>query len=437
MKQTTGRWLYILAGSCLAAGSAMPNLLLRAFTNGFSTQTLLIGLLSMFILGAVSAAILTLAPRIVQQWCLLSIFLVVMSYVVETEISSSDNSRLFNAGIAITGVIAATLWTWKLKERFWPHLQRLMIVISLSIGLSPWAQAAIQSSPENERITFSLDKIIAPQHRDNVLLLLLDETSPEYIDRITQPLRDQGLHINTRVVTTSGRDTINAVPSMLTTDRHDDVNPCTPDTLCGKPRLNFSTLKAERADTDVLGFHLPYCRIQGLRSCYQARLDKNAEDSGYLAWALYRLQTPTTRPPFLELREKIKDKIQTATFWEKGGILFVHIPLPHLPAAKEFDARAQAYLANIADAQALVGQLATRLRVQFGSNFTLIILTDHAFRKPAHCADQDTDPTECITYRGLPPNRNRVALVTASPQVNAGLPLQTNLGLFAPGNTQP
>jgi hypothetical protein len=75
--------------------------------------------------------------------------------------------------------------------------------------------------------------------------------------------------------------------------------------------------------------------------------------------------------------------------------------------------------------------------LRFGGNFTLVVLTDNAFPKPAHCADQDTDPTECITYRGLPPNRNRVALVTASPQVKAGLPLQTNLGFFAPGNTQP
>ena len=89
------------------------------------------------------------------------------------------------------------------------------------------------------------------------------------------------------------------------------------------------------------------------------------------------------------------------------------------------------WIKKIKNKQALVAQMGQKMRTTFGNDFAIVILTDHAFRKPKHCTDQTTDPQDCNTFRGLPANLQRVKLTTATPREMAHTLPNTNLGLLA------
>ena len=117
----------------------------------------------------------------------------------------------------------------------------------------------------------------------------------------------------------------------------------------------------------------------------------------------------------------------SAPFWNRGGVLFAHIMLPHLPASGVSRNLAADYGANLAEAAKLVARVRERLTATFGSEYELVVSSDHPLRVDLWCntlyAGKDCE---------VPPQYliSTVPLIVASPHVADVPPIRTNADLF-------
>jgi hypothetical protein len=136
--------------------------------------------------------------------------------------------------------------------------------------------------------------------------------------------------------------------------------------------------------------------------------------------------------PFVEIRDNLISNFYKTPFWSSGGLLYAHLPIPHLPSRKNFATNKEAYEENVNEAATLIADIASKLQLTFGSNFTLIITSDHAYRKSEKCDSVRYVDISCNEVKGLPANRGLVPLIVANTnKLNVSLP-NSNVGLFAP-----
>jgi hypothetical protein len=281
-----------------------------------------------------------------------------------------------------------------------------------------------------------------PPPFNNVLILVLDETSPSYTPGIRRALVRAGLSVSYEEVISAGSDTVNALPSMFSVSRHDDVAPCGASALCGKPGFDFSSLQALSPHTDIVGFYHPYCAIKGLRSCHREEnfyTRSSAVDFGLSLWcaqfnrggilsfckprAFHMAEIERTRRNMLE-------KVDAALFWQEGGLLFVHLPIPHPSMTYEYSSLKSEYEGNIVQAEQLVSRLAHKLQVRFGDDFQMLVTSDHPLRTAFWCRSPKYARPGCAD--GLPAERTHVPLIFASPKpVPFAMPA-SNVGLLLP-----
>jgi hypothetical protein len=75
-----------------------------------------------------------------------------------------------------------------------------------------------------------------------------------------------------------------------------------------------------------------------------------------------------------------------APFWSKGGLLYVHLLLPHPPSVSGETQLADAYAANVARAKELVFDVLGRLgQGPSRDDFALVITSDHHLRSEVWC----------------------------------------------------
>ena len=341
----------------------------------------------------------------------------------------------------VTFTIAGILLIFAKKNEHWSRLGKAITVASLIFSLTPIAWGFALGLRNNMPIeTLNLDSMIDRQYSKNSIVIVLDETSPEYSPILIRPLEDAKLIVVGKEVEAAGKNTGNAIPSMLTGLRYDNVIPCAMNSLCGSNSIDFTSLIASNKKSDIIGFFHPYCGINGLRSCVKQEKTVETWLGGFKYFFCYSFNKKNLLKfcnasgahgagiSFVEIRRLLVEKMHKAPFWQEGGLLYIHIPLPHPPSNKAHSTLKEEYEENITDAADLLGLLSKKLKDRFGDDFLLIVTSDHALRVLRHCTYPMYKNENCS--KDLPPNRNKVPLIIATPRlVDVYLP-DTNVGLL-------
>jgi hypothetical protein len=237
----------------------------------------------------------------------------------------------------------------------------------------------------------------SPQSPQTTVLLLMDEFSAGAADPIEAALVATGVEYKRKSLLAFGPNTINVVPAMFTGKSFDRAGVCWASSICsGGNVLDFSRVTVGRKDVDVVGAAMPYCVMQGLRHCEAIPFVDNllSVDSWRCAasrrWAALKSLFDDARAPLCiedlvgDVESSVEAAIWRAPVWRDGGLLYVHLILPHPPAKeKRGGSLASDYASNVIRAARLTEDVVRRLQATQRS-FRLVIFSDHPLRR-LHC----------------------------------------------------
>lgn len=267
-----------------------------------------------------------------------------------------------------------------------------MIVASALFVLSPPLMAAFMAAPGLLPVSATTNPAAPP-----VLVLLLDELGDRSAAPVAAALVGAGLQVRHTALAPLGENTVNVIPAMLTGKDFSAAQPCSTTAICNAGQiLDFARLRSAEPRMNIVGFHHPYCAIEGLRYCYQALTPSIANPAIWFGCVLLKATTRRS-PGACENRLLSVDQVEAARgellaaagrapFWREGGVLFVHVPLPHPPGRRDGPTLDQDYAANLADAGTLVASLALRMRQSFGAQHAIVVSSDHPLRPRVWCA---------------------------------------------------
>jgi len=247
-------------------------------------------------------------------------------------------------------------------------------------------------APDYETLDFSE---LGKAHQSKAVLVL-DELSPEGAKYIVARLENEGFWVDDTEVPAASQTTLEAIPAMLTGELDKGMLPCSFSALCGYSAKDFQNFYVNGKDYDVVGYWHPYCEIRGLRSCFRLIRYLNQPFLSTLKYAVCSLDRgiftqhlnsceveskSMYKFAWSEVAKEVESAIFDMPFWNKGGNLYVHIPLPHpIFDVAEKSSLKDEYRKNIFDAEQLVMKFAGELKNRFGNNFSLTILSDHSLR---------------------------------------------------------
>lgn len=303
------------------------------------------------------------------------------------------------SGLVLLGIIG--ILAWRLSNGPWAVLRRALTAAALIFVLSQpilafwhapnlqWPRAASAGLPSRSGP--------APEI---TVVVLLDELSANAAGPIAEAMSRSGYPVLRHSVQPVGDGTAKVVPSLIAHHVFAEAKPCSWHTVCsGASVLDLDRVSASRPDIDIVGFYFPYCAIGGLRSCEvlspsqpyldlsrwrcaaQRRSDWLAGIDGEAA----RLHCAELNGQvWASLGARVEAAIWRAPIWDRGGLLYVHAPLPHPPGEGGSGTLEQHYRANLGKAARLVGDLAERLAAQKRA-FSLIVFSDHPLRSSFWC----------------------------------------------------
>lgn len=229
------------------------------------------------------------------------------------------------------------------------------------------------------------------------VILLLDELNANASQGLQQVLLDRGFNVNFKPVMPIHASTVQVVPALFTGQNFKGARACGFNRVCAtSAALDFSQVKVDRNDVDVVGFHHPYCAIQGLRSCQREVINLSI-------WQDYRWECAFLRRfgykfgrdekscnslvngPWYAMREDVMRGVFNAPTLKQGGVLFAHLPLPHPPASGT-GSLAEQYVKNVQKAEQLLGQILDRLTVNKVEP-RILIFSDHPLRQSMWCSN--------------------------------------------------
>lgn len=402
----------------------MAAICVLAWSNDFVWSHLYIGeitsthaallVLTLCVAAAAGVAVLSAFGRLGRRIAAGIITALAISWLVY--VFSDRSGGWISAGIAATGIIAALIYRDDISV-----LRRLALSMFIAVFVYDASFLVRARFAEPEQTVFRMNWLspaVAPQ--TPTIVLLLDEWSPEYSGPIEEVLRARQLPVKRVVLPSAGPNTLQAVPGMLIGKDISGALPCGRDLLCTtRGTFAFSRLAVERP-VDIVGFFHPYCSMQGLRSCQFMRwsefqgLGINLYQLGcarILAWAscpsmAARVQRSlgrenigrallADRAPRVTLVGKMEDTLHSAPFWKNGGLLYAHLPIPHPPGVERQGSLDADYQFNIASAARIVDQVAQRAQSRFGSDFALVVLTDHPLRAAYWCTTHYYPQSDC------------------------------------------
>ena len=338
-------------------------------------------------------------------------------------ITTSDLHKVF----ALLVAVAVGFLALKISFDKWRRLYIAILIGGLIFVFFPWVLATMKSttiywpSP-----SFQSPTVVAPKvPMQNTIVLLLDELSASAANPLVLQLKNNGYQVKFSAIDPAGKNTINVIPAIWMRSNFDQSAPCGSTRLCSSTNvIDFSRVRASSENIDIVGFYHRYCSIEGLRSCYYGPLP---EKSVFIALAcsfpwidkLSILQcsgSESVRDAYLNLRENQKHALMKAPFWQKGGILYAHLLVPHPLLGIPLKSLTEEYNENISDAAALVNIIAQNAKIAFGDNINIVIFSDHPLRPEFWCSNKYFVAAQCKPDASQ--ISNQVPLIFASPHLN-------------------
>jgi hypothetical protein len=368
------------------------------------------GINLLVLIGALVGAAAVLLPRRFLVLARTSLVLGVAMVIYETAgpmapwaVGSGRALKLVVAGL----VAGLGLWlARRLSDGAWRRLARATGVASIAFVGAAYllvnAGADAVAWPPPARADSGAAPSASGRMRSaprNVVFILLDELGDTAAPPVARAIAEAGFSIASKSLDAAGADTINVIPAMFTRKNFDHAAPCGISAICsGTHVLDFSRIHVTRPDVDVVGLYHPYCRIPGLRSCFQLEGPQTFENP-YLR--LLNVYLARLGRPILDSDpeapasgagkqgdvDRMVDAMMQAPFWRSGGVLYAHLPLPHPPSLSGWHSLDADYAANIEVAAALVSRVSSAARRRFGDEVRIVVTADHALRPRIWCSD--------------------------------------------------
>jgi hypothetical protein len=241
-----------------------------------------------------------------------------------------------------------------------------------------------------------------------VLVLILDELSDKSAEPVARALADEGFVVARRALMPIGDATAKVIPAMWLRRPFPQARPCGVAAICsGLDLLDFSNVDVGWPDVDVVGFYHPYCAMRGLRWCRRVSPPSAFGDAQRVTCALSRrLLLPPAEicqrarnTPWLDLVARAESAYWDAPFWERKGLLFAHLPIPHPPGPDPEATLVDHYASGVAHAAALVARSARQLKQVRDAAATvptwIVITSDHPLRVREWCTNGAYSPRRC------------------------------------------
>ena len=363
-----------------------------------------------------------------------AIYTLFRTYFLNFGLKNNDLGMLVAASILLS---AASLRF--LSDRAWHRSARFILIAIVAWVLSPLLFAWIQSDQATHR-TLTIERVVKRPPRA-VVIIILDEMSPELAPLLRSALTAKGHTLHAGKTRKAGKDTIYAIPSMLTPQRHDGVAACGDTRLCGDVFFDMNRLIATQPNTDVVGFFHPYCAIRGLRSCW-VPLPTHASSAALFNRMTAHLHSVTggifpklkeadAKWTALSTRDAITQHALNAPFWSAGGgILYVHQYLPHPDDVATGLSLNDEYHIKMRQAVRFVSLIRNKLQRDFGKEYLLIVTSDHPLRASMWCSKPAYKSARCLKENFIE-NNNVPFIVLAPENVAINVPA-SNVGVFAP-----
>ncbi len=272
----------------------------------------------------------------------------------------------------------------------------------------------------------------------NTIILLFDELSDTAAKPISTQLKDDGLHVTFLGIDSVGKNTINVIPSIWSRSNFDQSVPCGPTQLCsGGKVLDFSKVQASSKNIDIVGFYHRYCSIKGLRFCSFAPLPQRSIfiDFTCIFPVFNKLvdceaKYTSDRQSWIALRDSMQHKLFEAPFWQKGGILFAHLLVPHPLMGIPLKPLQDEYTDNIAYGTELVKLVARKAKILFGDDFKIVVFSDHPLRTEFWCATNHYKSFGCAPTSDQISTKVPLIVVTTSEDKELKSKLHSNSDIF-------
>ena len=389
---------------------------------------------------AFSIMILRVSPGVVHalRGVMLLVLIFLVYRIARPYLGGEAVSTLVKMALVVMALLLAMGAVFKGRRANWGRFCAATIAFS-AIFIASFPLAGMSQRKEGNA-AFGLSFLAHQNDQpENVVLLLLDELSPESTGLIVDALRRQNTSVYATDIAAAGFNTINAIPAMLTGQRFDYSMPCGAALLCSDGKsLDFSSLRVAGRAVDIIGILPSYCAIQGLRSCVSIHPEAAVPALQSLVCDLLRsfLVNACNSNPASERRKEIaasrkhvEQSIMTAPFWENGGLLFAHVLLPHPVGLSPNISLEKEYQANLVESARLASQILERLNARFKNNFVFVLTSDHPLRVDFYCSVSAYSSENCKT--GLPENRGRVPLIVVSPKPIRAPVIKSAVGLLA------
>lgn len=276
----------------------------------------------------------------------------------------------------------------------WDGLRRLVAFLPGLIVISPLVIGQVLSTP----VIWLPGDVGKQPVKTATLVLLFDEINAKDSLGLQQVLADRGLNVGFKPVEPVHESTTQVVPALFTGRDFTGARPCGLSVVCAEEAvLDFSQVSVLRSDVDVVGFHHPYCAIQGLRSCQRLTTERSIWETArwgcaaqrllgiHLGWGRHTCQE-LSHASWVDLQDQATANALTAPALKQGGVLYAHLPLPHPPARGSGSLSGQ-YLRNVRQAEQVLGQLLDRM-ADNEVEPRILIFSDHPLRQSMWCSRQ-------------------------------------------------
>lgn len=344
-------------------------------------------------------------------------------------------TRALVAGVTVGLVALSFTATPALWQRARVAAAAALLLFTLTPPVFGWLQAPALAWPQ----AFDAGSAEVDRGRTVTMVVLLDELNARQADGLVRAIAARGLSTRMTAVRSVGSRTQNTVPSLFLGRSFDGSEPCAPTMSCDADgAIDFARVQATRPDIDVVGFYKPYCSIQGLRSCVRVPAALRLTDTTALRCRLWRRSgwplgvddgncKRSGVQDWAAMTDAAVEAARQAPTLTQGGLLYLHLPLPHPPADGIEGTVAEQYRQNLDRSAALLSELIGRAQSS-GLAPRLLVFSDHPLRQSMWCVREPYLSGRCVIDPELTDEQVPVIAAGAEPPDLSGL--DSNLDVF-------